>query len=238
MHAVESVLRKTPGSIQRLVIADSRHDRRIEKLLDLANNQGVVVERLAKDQLRQLCGHTRHQGAVAQVRGSIVRDGTQLLTDLAALAGEPPLVLLLDGVTDPHNLGACLRSAEAAGVHAVVVPRDKAVGMTPVVRRVSAGAADSVRFYQVTNLARTIEALQSAGIWVYGAAGEATEVLYDINLKGASCIVMGAEGSGLRTRTRQACDALFRIPIAGQVESLNVSVATGICLFEARRQRR
>ena len=161
--------------------------------------------------------------------------------DLMALIeslDHPPFLLILDGVQDPHNLGACLRSADAAGVDAVIVPKDKAVGLTPVVRKVACGAAESVLFYQVTNLARTMRELQQAGVWLVGAAGEAESDVYDVDLKGALGLVLGAEEGGLRRLTREHCDNLIKIPMLGTVESLNVSVAAGICMFEALRQRR
>jgi len=159
------------------------------------------------------------------------------LSEILRSLAEPPFLLLLDNVQDPHNLGACLRSADAAGVHAVIVPKDRSVSLTPVVRTVACGAAEKIPFVQVTNLARTMDQLREAGVWLVGTAGEATQNLYEIDLTGPLGIVMGAEGSGLRRLTRERCDFLARIPMLGSVESLNVSVATGVCLFEAVRQR-
>jgi 23S rRNA (guanosine2251-2'-O)-methyltransferase len=159
------------------------------------------------------------------------------LLDLVEGLGRPAFLLILDGVTDPHNLGACLRTADAAGVDCVVAPRDRAVGLTPVVRKVAAGAAETIPFAQVTNLARTLESLKQAGVWVVGTAGEATDELYTVDLTGPLAVVMGAEGDGMRRLTRETCDRLVRLPMAGGVESLNVSVATGVVLYEAVRQR-
>jgi len=181
---------------------------------------------------------SRHQDVFASCRPSEVKDEASLLA-LLRKAQEPALLLLLDGVTDPHNLGACLRAANAAGAQAVVVPQDKSVGMTPVVRKVASGAAEITPLVVVKNLARGIQALQREGVWVMGAAGDAGgQTLYELDLAGPLALVMGSEGSGLRRLTRERCDALFSIPMLGTVESLNVSVAAGICLFEAQRQRR
>ena len=178
----------------------------------------------------------RHQGVVARCRAVTVwqeDDLDQLLDGLSV----PPLLLVLDGVQDPHNLGACLRSADAAGVHAVIAPRDRAVGLTPVVRKVASGAAETVPFIQVTNLARTLRTLKDKGLWTVGADAEGDGDVFSADLRGPTVLVMGAEGQGMRRLTREHCDLLVRIPMQGTVESLNVSVATGICLFEAVRQR-
>jgi len=177
-----------------------------------------------------------HQGVAARAKPVQAKGENELLSQLDALDGAP-LLLVLDTITDPHNLGACLRTADAAGVHAVIAPKDKAVGITATVSKVACGAAESVPFYQVTNLARTLKELQDRGIWLFGTAGEASESVYKTDLKGPIAIVMGAEGKGLRRLTREACDHLIHIPMAGDVSSLNVSVATGVCLFEAVRQR-
>ncbi len=239
IHAVDALLRRNPAGIQRLLVRKGREDRRVTELLALAQNQGVSCERLPGAELDALVAG-RHQGVVALTRASAAGDN---LWDEAALLrrvdeGErAPLILVLDGVTDPHNLGACLRSADAAGVDAVVVPKDKSADLTPAVRKVACGAAESVPFVRVTNVARTLAALKSRGVWLYGAAGEASQSLYEADLSGAVALVMGAEGAGLRRLTREACDFLVHLPMAGSVSSLNVSVATGVCLFEARRQR-
>ena len=237
LHAVDALLRRQPESVSRVLLQAGRRDKRIAALRELAANQGVAVEELPRDALdRKVSG--RHQGAVAEVIGATRAWDESMLWQRLAELERAPLVLVLDGVTDPHNLGACLRSADAAGVDAVIVPRDKSADLTPTVRKVACGAAETVPFVRVTNLARALEGLKERGIWLYGAAGEAEASLYDSDLSGPAAIVMGAEGGGLRRLTREACDHLVKLPMAGSVSSLNVSVATGICLFEVVRQRR
>lgn len=244
IHAVDGLLRRRPGDVARLCVLKGREDRRVQGLLTLAANQGVRVERLDKGALDTLAPG-RHQGVAAEL--SVVGDEALPIGQawqepdlLQAIdtAELPCLLLILDGVTDPHNLGACLRSAEAAGAMAVVVPRDKAAGMTPTVQKVACGAAEVLPLVQVTNLARTLKALRELGVWIYGAAGEATQSLYAQDLRAPVALVLGSEGKGLRRLTREGCDALVQLPMAGTVSSLNVSVAAGICLFEAVRQRR
>ena len=244
IHAVDGLLRSKPRSVQPLWIQQGRQDKRINALLELAQNQGVPVARQSRQDLDTRVDG-RHQGVVAEVlpgpQGAQSQGGNQwtqkqLLSYLDALQA-PALLLVLDGVTDPHNLGACLRSADAAGVDAVIVPKDRSADLTPTVRKVACGAAEVVPFVRVTNLSRALEALKERGIWIYGAAGEAEKTIYDSNLQGPMALVMGAEGSGLRRLTRENCDFLVKLPMAGLVSSLNVSVATGVCLFEAVRQR-
>ena len=183
-----------------------------------------------------MTGGARHQGAVARYRAPPPRSESEL-TALVEAAGRDALLLVLDGVTDPHNLGACLRSADAAGVTAVISPKDKAVGITPTVRTASAGAADRVPFFAVTNLARTLKSLKEQGVWLVGLAGDTSDDFYRVDLNGPVALVMGSEGEGMRRLTREACDFVARIPMRGSVESLNVSVATGVALFEVLRQR-
>ncbi len=239
IHAVEAALRR-PRDIAELLVARGRKPGpRLQKVLDRARAAHVAVVAVDPAELDRLSGGGRHQGVVARLKAG--RGSSAPALDLATLIqslDHPPLVLVLDGVQDPHNLGACLRSADGAGVDAVVAPKDKAAGLTPVARKVACGAAESVPFYQVTNLARTLRELQSLGLWLVGTAGEAETLLFDADLRGPLAIVMGAEEKGLRRLTREHCDLLVKIPMAGAVESLNVSVATGICLFEAVRQRR
>jgi len=244
IHAVDSLLRQNPKSVQRLWAQDGREDKRIRALLELAQNQGVAVARQSRQALDDMV-KGRHQGVVAETRGArAAGDDSQsnlwqeadLLRAVDEKAG-PMLILVLDGVTDPHNLGACLRSADAAGVDAVVVPKDNAADLNPVSRKVACGAAEVVPFVRVTNLARTLQALKDRGVWLFGAAGEAENSIYDNDLTLSMALVMGAEGAGLRRLTREQCDHLVRLPMAGSVSSLNVSVATGVCLFEALRQR-
>jgi 23S rRNA (guanosine2251-2'-O)-methyltransferase len=246
LHAVDALLRRNPRAVQRLWVQEGRDDKRIRALVELARNQGVSVLREHRAGLDERVSG-RHQGAVAEVLESTLEqhpdDGRSILWSEEALlhhvdtADHHVLLLVLDGITDPHNLGACLRSAEAAGVDAVVVPKDKSADLGPAVRKVACGAAEAVPFVRVTNLSRTLAALKDHGVWLYGTAGEAGQTLYDTDLSGPVALVMGSEGSGLRRLTREACDHLVRLPMAGSVSSLNVSVATGVCLFEAVRQR-
>ncbi|WP_239017262.1 23S rRNA (guanosine(2251)-2'-O)-methyltransferase RlmB [Seongchinamella sediminis] len=244
IHAVDSLLRKNPRSVQRLWVQQGRDDKRINSLLELAQNQGVPVAREPRQDLDQMV-KGRHQGVVAETldaphHGEIRHANLWQEADLLRMVDEkdgPVLILVLDGVTDPHNLGACMRSADAAGVDAVVVPRDKSADLTPIARKVACGAAEVVPFARVTNIARTLEALKARNVWLFGTAGEAEKTIYDSDLTGAMALVMGAEGGGLRRLTREHCDFLVKLPMAGSVSSLNVSVATGICLFEAVRQR-
>lgn len=236
IHSVRSALKFGPAGVTELWLERSRHDLRLHELADLAQMAGVRVRQVARDELDRAAQGTNHQGALAWVRAPAARGEGDLGAILDACAG-PPFVLILDGVQDPHNLGACLRSADGAGVHCVIAPKDNAVGLTPVVVKVASGAAEAVPYLQVTNLARTMDLLKDRGIWLYGAAGEAETSLYQTDLSGAVGLVMGNEGKGLRRLTRERCDGLIRLPMRGRVESLNVSVATGICLYEALRQR-
>jgi len=251
IHAVDSLLRARPAAVQCLWVQQGRQDRRMAALLELAANQGVKVARKSRSELDDMVSG-RHQGVIAEtLEGPADGAGpdtagasdTNLWPEAQLLrrvdeAERPVLILVLDGVTDPHNLGACLRSADAAGVDAVVVPKDRSADLTPVVRKVACGAAEVVPFVRVTNLSRTLDALKARGVWVFGTAGEAAGPIYDHDLTGSLALVMGAEGSGLRRLTRERCDFLVNLPMAGSVGSLNVSVATGICLFEVVRQRR
>ncbi len=237
-HVVESALRDAPRRVRRLLVESGRRDKRTARLEALAAEAGVQVERVRRARLEaELPAGTRHQGVAALCEVAGPRAESEL-PGLVASAGGQPLLLALDGVTDPHNLGACLRSAEAAGVHAVIVPRDRSAGLTPVARKAASGAAERLPLVEVTNLARCLRGLQREGLWVVGAAGETDQTLFAADLGDrALVLVMGAEGRGLRRLTRETCDELVRIPMAGDVESLNVSVATGVCLFEIRRQR-
>lgn len=237
LHAVLAVLRHEPDNLQGIWVEPRRRDARMRALLEQAERRGIPVHSQPRAELDRLSGGARHQGVVARRAGSPDAVRENELPALLAAAHQPALLLVLDGVQDPHNLGACLRSAAAAGVHAVIAPADRAAGLTATVRKVACGAAETVPFVPVTNLARTLRALQNQGLWVIGAAGEAQSSLYDIDFTGPTAIVLGAEEKGLRRLTREVCDNLARIPITGSVASLNVSVATGIFLFEAVRQR-
>jgi len=240
LHAVEEVLRRRAESVTRVYVAAGRGDRRLQPILDLAARSEVPLERLPRRSLDALVDG-RHQGVVADLRGGDGGAGDRRWSEREVVAAvrdcRDALILVLDGVTDPHNLGACLRSADAAGAAAVVVPKDNAADITPVVRKVACGATETVPLVRVTNLARTLDALKDAGLWIYGAAGEAETTLYAADLTGPVALVMGAEGKGLRRLTRERCDVLVRLPMAGALSSLNVSVATGVCLFEVVRQR-
>jgi len=236
LHAVTGLLLKNPERIRRLHVLSGRDDKRIQEILKLAQDQKIPVERLSREALGALSQSEQHQGVLAECDAP--RSFSE--ADLQALLAEsknPPLILILDGVQDPHNLGACLRSADAAGVTAVIVPKDRSVGLTETVVRVASGAADTVPLIQVTNLARTMSALKKQAVWIYGAAAEAERNVYAEKLTGPVALVMGAEGSGLRRLTAEHCDGLLKIPLQGSVSSLNVSVATGIFLFEVVRQR-
>jgi len=233
-HAVTARLRAAPDSIDAIYIDARRRDGRVQQLQQRAREAGVKLVAADAERLRGLAGDAPHQGVVA-----LAADIEQALTLDDVLADVQPnlLLLALDSITDPRNLGACLRVADAAGVRAVIVPRDRSAGMTPAALKAAAGAAESVPLLAVTNLARALGDIADAGIRVVGAAGEADASLYDLDLRGSVAWVLGAEGSGLRRLTRERCDELARIPLQGHVESLNVSVATGICLFETVRQR-
>ncbi len=234
-HAVLSRIRQNAESIQELYVDKDRTDARMKDLLTLASEKSLRVMTLEKGRLDGMAAHGRHQGVLAKVVDTPIPYLD--IHDVLEALDEPPFLLLLDGVEDPHNLGACLRVADAMGVHAVIAPKDRAAGLNATVRKVACGAAESVPFIAVTNLARTMRELKDAGIWLMGAAMEAESDLFSISMPSATGIVLGAEGHGLRRLTAETCDALVRIPMLGSVESLNVSVASGICLYEARRQR-
>ncbi|TNF32471.1 MAG: 23S rRNA (guanosine(2251)-2'-O)-methyltransferase RlmB [Gammaproteobacteria bacterium] len=234
VHAVEAVLKSRPGDVQELRLQDQRAQE-LKAVLERASLAGVRAEVAPKQWFAQQFPEANHQGVAALCVPAKALPESALMPLLGTVP--QPLVLVLDGVTDPHNLGACLRTAEVAGVTVVVIPKDRAAGLTPVVRKVSSGASERVPLVQVTNLARTLKQLKEAGLWVVGAAGEAEQALYAQDMTGPLVLVMGAEGSGLRRLTREHCDFLVRIPMQGDVGSLNVSVATGIMLFEIVRQK-
>lgn len=233
-HAVTAKLRHAAEDVKEIYLAEDRKDGRTRDLLKLAEAHNVRVIPMPMARLDGLANGERHQGVVAKVDA---RQRYLTLDDVLDGLQEPPLLLVLDSITDPHNLGACLRVADGAGAHAVVAPKDKAVGLNATAIKVASGAADTVPYITVTNLARSLREMQERGIWVLGAAGEAEKDIYAIDQTGPTAWVLGAEGDGLRRLTRDTCDELARIPMFGAVESLNVSVASGVCLFEARRQR-
>lgn len=236
VHAVTALLKSAPQRITVLNCLKGKRDQRIQKILDLANKLDVSVQMLDAKAMESF-GEEHHQGVVASCKAGELHDESFLMRLVEGL-NEPAFLLVLDGVTDPHNLGACLRTANAAGVHAVLAPKDKAVGVNATVRKVASGAAEVVPFIPVTNLARTLKNLQQSGVWLVGTSDKAEQSIYDAQLTGPLAVVMGAEGTGLRRLTQETCDFLVSIPMQGEVSSLNVSVATGVCLFEALRQRK
>ncbi|MGH8215497.1 MAG: 23S rRNA (guanosine(2251)-2'-O)-methyltransferase RlmB [Rhodanobacteraceae bacterium] len=237
INPVAGALANDPSRVREVMVEQGSRNPRLAELADEAKRLGIRVHARPRAMLDKVSAHARHQGIAANYEVPAAKSEHELV-ELLGAAGEDALFLVLDGVTDPHNLGACLRSAAAAGATAVIVPKDRAVGITPVVRRSSAGAVDRVPLIEVTNLARSLRDLKDAGVWLTGLAGEAEASLYDVDLRGKAALVMGGEGEGMRRLTREACDHLARIPMPGAMESLNVSVATGIALFEAVRQRR
>jgi 23S rRNA (guanosine2251-2'-O)-methyltransferase len=235
-HAVIARMRQAPESLKTVYFDTSRRDRRMKDFLKSAESiLGRRLHQADTERLRTLAGHDRHQGVVAFAEPAAVARTIGELLD--GLSGEPALFLILDGVTDPHNLGACLRVADGAGADAVIVPKDRSAQLNSTVSKVASGAAETMPFVAVTNLARAIRELQEAGVWVVGAADAVEKTLYDIDLTGSVALVMGAEGEGMRRLTKETCDELVSIPMMGGVESLNVSVASGVALYEARRQR-
>ncbi len=235
-HAVLSVLKHEPETIVELWVDAARHDERAKDVVDLARQSGLSAKRIKREILDEKTCNAKHQGFVALSRATTALNEKSLESMLSNL-DEPAFLLILDGIQDPHNLGACLRSADAAGIHGVIIPKDKSCSLTATVRKVASGAVESLPLYQVTNLVRTMEMLKKSGIWLFGTDSEAQSSVFDTDFKGAVAIVMGAEGSGLRRLTREHCDALMSLPMSGSVSSLNISVAAGICLYEVVRQR-
>jgi len=236
INPVEGALTNDPDRIREVLIEQNSKNARVNEISSLARKLGLPMQMVSKERLEKLGGEARHQGVIARYEAPPMGSENDL-PDLLEKAGPDALVLVLDGVTDPHNLGACLRSAAAANVTAVIVPKDRAVGMTPTVRRASAGGADMVPVIAATNLARALRMLKDAGVWITGLDGDTTQSVYDLDLKGPIALVMGSEGDGMRRLTRDTCDFVAKIPMPGGMESLNVSVATGVVLFEALRQR-
>jgi 23S rRNA (guanosine2251-2'-O)-methyltransferase len=237
-HAVGVRLKTAPRSVIEVHVDASRRDQRMRQLVTRAEAAGVRLVESDDARLQGLAGTHRHQGVVARVEAVVLSHSLDDTLDAVDASGEPALVLVLDGVTDPHNLGACLRVADGAGVHAVVAPKDHAVGINATVAKVASGAAETVPYFMVTNLARTLNELKERDIRIIGTAEDAARSIYDIDLSGPVALVFGAEGTGLRQLTARTCDELVHLPMRGAVESLNVSVASGVCLYEAARQRR
>ncbi len=238
IHSVQALLKTAPERAVEFIVLRGRHDQRVQKLLEIAKRHQITIKQEERQQLDKYC-EGNHQGVIILAKpGKLyVESDLYKVIDGKTKEQQDPFVLVLDGVTDPHNLGACLRSADAAGVDALVIPKDNSAGLTEVARKVASGAAESVPVIAVTNLARTLNKLKEKGLWVAGAAGESENSLFDTSLTGPRVVVLGAEGTGMRRLTKETCDELIRIPMFGKVSSLNVSVATGIILFEVVRQR-
>ncbi len=237
IHAVQAALDYSPQNIRRAWVDSQRQDARLKQLIDDLSALGITAEKTERKKLERMAEGKNHQGIVLAVELPAMLSEDRLKQDVEALA-ETAFYLVLDQVQDPHNLGACLRTADAVGAHGIIVTKDNAAGITPTVCKVASGAAETVPVYQVTNLARTLRWLKEHNIWIMGAAGEAAQTIYDMQLDMPLALVMGAEGTGMRHLTRQHCDFLVKIPMAGTVESLNVSVAAGVMLYEVFRQRR
>ncbi|MHC3433739.1 23S rRNA (guanosine(2251)-2'-O)-methyltransferase RlmB [Delftia lacustris] len=237
-HAVGVRMKTAPQSIIEVYYEATRRDARMRQFLDRAKSAGVRLIEADGERLAKLAGSHGHQGVAARVEAvAQVHSLDELLEQLEADGVSNPLLLVLDGVTDPHNLGACLRVADGAGAHAVIAPKDHAVGVNATVAKVASGAAETVPYFMVTNLARTLNELKERDIWIIGTSDDAPKTLYEVDLKGPTAVVLGAEGDGMRQLTRKTCDELIGIPMMGAVSSLNVSVASGVCLYEALRQR-
>ncbi|RMX00751.1 23S rRNA (guanosine(2251)-2'-O)-methyltransferase RlmB [Allofranklinella schreckenbergeri] len=236
-HAVTVRLKTAPDSIVEVLFDNSRRDARMKQFLARAQEAGVRLIEADATRIAKLAGSHGHQGVAARVKEVAQQRSLDDLLDKLERDGHAPLLLVLDGVTDPHNLGACLRVADGAGAHAVIAPKDHAAGINATVAKVASGAAETVPYFMVTNLARCLGELKERGIWVTGTSEDAPQTIYQADLRGPTALVLGAEGPGMRQLTRKSCDALARIPMMGAVESLNVSVASGVCLYEAMRQR-
>ncbi len=237
-HAVTVRLKTAPQSVREIHIDPSRRDARMRQFIERARAAGIKLQDSDAQRLARLAGSDRHQGVVARVEALATARSLDERMEEVEAEGALPLLLVLDGVTDPHNLGACLRVADGAGAHAVVAPKDHAVGLGATVSKVASGAAETMPYFMVTNLARTLGELKERDIWVIGTSDDAERTLYDVDLNRPVALVLGAEGPGMRQLTRKTCDELVRIPMLGAVESLNVSVASAVCLYEALRQRR
>lgn len=233
IHAVEAAIRKQPENVLQVFVQQGRNDNRIKNILGIAKNSGVSVQAIGNDKLKEKCPKARHQGVVAEIRS----DKASALTLDDILNKEQLLLLVLDEVQDPHNIGACLRTADAVGVDAVIVSKNRSPALTPVIRNVASGAAETVPYIMVSNLARALDKMKAANVWVMGTSGDCENTIYQANSTQRLALVMGSEGKGMRRLTREACDELVSIPMQGTVESLNISVATAVCLYEIRRQQ-
>lgn len=237
IHALESALRHNPQRVRQLYISEKRHNSRLDALLELAAASRVDISEVTRQRLDKLAGSTAHQGVVARCTARPGKSDSELRWDTCNSDGAP-FLLALDGVQDPHNLGACIRTLDGAGGQGVIIPKDRAAPITPVVHRAASGALETVDLYRVTNLARTLQLLkQECGVWVYGTSDQASQTLYELDLRQPFVLVLGTEGRGMRRLVAEQCDQLVRIPMLGSVSSLNVSVAAGVCCYEALRQR-
>ncbi len=233
IHAVEAALRQQPENVLQVFVQQGRNDNRIKTILSIAQNSGVSVQAIANDRLKEKCPKARHQGVVAEIRHDKSREVS--LQDV--LQKESVLLLVLDEVQDPHNIGACLRTADAVGVDAVIVSKNRSPALTPVIRNVASGAAETVPYIMVSNLARALDTIKQENVWVIGTSGDSSHSIYQTRMNNRVALVMGSEGKGMRRLTREACDELVSIPMQGSVESLNISVATAVSLYEIRRQQ-
>ncbi len=236
VHAVTALLKNRRRTTKKLYVNQDRVDKRLQALLDLATHYQIPIEKLTAQKINQRFADFVHQGVVASAE-ALPNYGEESLAGLLETSKKPCLVLILDGITDPHNLGACLRTADASGVDFVIIPKDKSANITPVVSKIACGAAESIPVVRVTNLVRAMETIKQEGVWIYGAAASSSKTIYHLDFKIPVALVMGAEGEGMRRLTREHCDDLFALPMLGSVESLNVSVATGVSLYEVVRQR-
>ena len=233
IHAVEAAIRNQPENVLQVFVQQGRNDNRIKTIQDIAKNSGISIQAITNDKLKEKCPKARHQGVVAEIRFDISRAIS--LEDI--LAKESVLLLILDEVQDPHNIGACLRTADAVGVDAVIVSKNRSPALTPVIRNVSSGAAETVPYIMVSNLARALEKIKQQNVWLLGTSGDSEQTIYQTNVNKRVALIMGSEGKGMRRLTREACDELVSIPMQGSVESLNISVASAVCLYEIRRQQ-
>lgn len=233
IHAVEAVLRNHPENVLQVFVQQGRNDNRIKTILSIAKNSGVSVQDITNEKLKEKCPKSRHQGVVVEVRAN----SSDTISLDALLEKEQLLLLVLDEVQDPHNIGACLRTADAAGVDAVIVSKNRSPALTPVMRNVASGAAETVPYIMVSNLAQALEKIKQHNVWIIGTSGDSEQTIYSAQASQRMALVMGSEGKGMRRLTREACDALVSIPMQGTVESLNISVATAVCLYEIRRQQ-
>ena len=237
IHAVEAALRKQPENVLQVYVQQGRNDNRIKTLLDIAKNSGISLQAISNEKLKEKCPKSRHQGVVAEVRPS----KSSVVSLEAILQKQNFLLLILDEVQDPHNIGACLRTADASAVDAVIVSKNRSPALTPVIRNVASGAAETVPYIMVSNLARALDKMREENVWLIGTSGDSKQSIYDVDVSNANnnrlALVMGSEGKGMRRLTREACDELVSIPMQGSVESLNISVATAVCLYEIRRQQ-